>query len=107
MTKIPQPLHIASVILLAVLAWYVASRIIDFVVPRLARGMSWLNERSSADREMALRRAETMLGIWAALTRVALVGLVLYSVWRAIMPETAGIASLVPARLSRSWRAAC
>jgi len=88
----PQPLHIATVILIAVMAWYVVSRIIDFVVPRLARGMSWLNEHSSADREMALRRAQTMLDIWAALTRVALAGLVVVTAWRLIMPETAGYA---------------
>ncbi|HEY2004053.1 MAG TPA: hypothetical protein VGH44_02965 [Candidatus Saccharimonadia bacterium] len=92
MTKAPQPLHIATVLILAALVWYAASRIIDFVVPRMARGLSWLNERSTADREMTMRRAETMLGIVAAITRVALGGLVAYSAWRALMPSTAGVA---------------
>jgi len=92
MTKVPQPLHIVTVLILAALVWYTASRIIDFIVPLMARGLTWLNERSSADREMTMRRAETMLGIVAAITRVALAGLVLYSAWRALMPSTASYA---------------
>ena len=92
MTKVPQPLTISAIIVLAIAAWYAASRLIDLAVPRLARLLSWLGERSHTDSEMAMRRAETMLGIGAAITRVALAGLVLYSAWRAIMPSTAGIA---------------
>jgi len=84
-----------GLILLAVLALIAVNKLIDLIVPQLARALAVLTDNAdSTDRVFAIRRLDTLLSMGAAVVRAVLVSSVLYIAWRLIMPSTAPIALL-------------
>lgn len=71
---------------------YLASRLIDIIVPRLTKPMGALADKSqSSHRVWRSRRLETYTGTLAAILRVLAVGVCLIVAWRYVSPASSSV----------------
>jgi small-conductance mechanosensitive channel len=77
----------------ALVTFFVANRLIDAVVPRLAKVLTNMTDKAETTGAVwQFRRLETFLGIAAALIRALAACALVYLAWRMITPTTAPIA---------------
>jgi moderate conductance mechanosensitive channel len=93
---LPHQTHLITTITVAlatIAAAYLLSRLINFLVPRLARILGALTHKvSRTENILAIKRVETYLGVAAAVARALLFGLTIYVIWVVASPATGPVA---------------
>ncbi len=86
-------LRLFLALIAALIIAFIINKFLNFIVNLLASFMAERNEGDTqAERLIHTRRAETLLSVAAAVTRVMIVGFSLYFMWRLANPTSAPIA---------------